>query len=134
MAHTRCMPDKQGYMHARVCTHRRARIHACTRAHNYNIYCFSMATVIRENSSITLYVNCLSCSGLYLIIFKIIFSSKYRTLRFFFLFRYLQVNLYVLIFGVNKNCNCHRRIGSSGNVWKLQTVLRCCPVRIFIRA
>ena len=38
MAHTRCMLDKQGYMHIRVRTHRPGS----------NTYCFSTSTMIRE--------------------------------------------------------------------------------------
>jgi hypothetical protein len=56
MVHTRCMLDKQGYMHARACTCPRARAHARvhSRAHTStqlcNIYCFSTATMIRERA------------------------------------------------------------------------------------
>ena len=45
MAHTCCMLDKQGYMHARARTHRQI----C------NTYCFSTATMIRERSSVSRY-------------------------------------------------------------------------------
>jgi hypothetical protein len=44
MAHTRCMLDKQGYMHARTCVRARAR----TLTQVCNIYCFSTATMIHE--------------------------------------------------------------------------------------
>ena len=43
MAPTRCMLDKQGYMHAR--THRQI----C------NTYCFSTATITRERASLLRY-------------------------------------------------------------------------------
>jgi hypothetical protein len=57
MAHTRCMLDKQGYMHTRACTRPRVRvsIHACTHWQICNTYCFSTATVIRERALVLRY-------------------------------------------------------------------------------
>ena len=51
MAHTRCMLDKEGYMHARSCT--RPRVRARARKHKYIIFI-----------DFTLYVHCLSCLNL----------------------------------------------------------------------
>jgi hypothetical protein len=55
MAHTRCILDKQGYMNARTCIRPRTWAHACARKQICNIYWFSMATMIREGSSILRY-------------------------------------------------------------------------------
>ena len=62
MAHTRCMLDKQGYMHARAYTRPRARPHARARAHTHthtqmsNIYCFSTATITGERNAPQCYI------------------------------------------------------------------------------
>jgi hypothetical protein len=53
MAHTRCMMDKQGYVHACSCTRPRARPHA----EIYNTAFFRQRSLTRL--SVTLYVNCL---------------------------------------------------------------------------
>jgi hypothetical protein len=62
MAHTRCMLDKQSYMHARVCTRLRAHTHTQT---NTYTYCFSVASMIRERASMVRYtyeyIACLVC-------------------------------------------------------------------------
>ena len=67
MAHTSCMLDKQGYMHARACTrpragerkrtltHTRARAHTHTHTQICNIYCFFTATMLRERASMLRY-------------------------------------------------------------------------------
>jgi hypothetical protein len=61
MAHTSCMLDKQGYMHACNYTRPCTRAHVRTPARVYpricNTYCFSIATYL----NVTLYVHCLSC-------------------------------------------------------------------------
>ena len=51
MARTRCMLDKQGYMHARASTPTRTHTHVC------NIYCFSTATMFRERPSLLRYTH-----------------------------------------------------------------------------
>jgi hypothetical protein len=59
IAHTRCMLDKQGYMHVRACTRPRARVPTCTHLRTYrpirNTYCFSTPTMIRESTSLLRY-------------------------------------------------------------------------------
>ena len=59
MAHTRCMLDKQGYLHSRACTRPRPRAWTPTRARTcrqiYNTYCFSTTTMIRERTSLLRY-------------------------------------------------------------------------------
>jgi hypothetical protein len=53
--------DKQGYMHARVCTLPRARAHArAQHTQIYNIYCFFTVTMICERASmLRTYIVCL---------------------------------------------------------------------------
>ena len=55
MAHTTCMLDKQGYIHASECTYLRAQARIHTQAHThteiYNTYGFSLATIIHKSSS-----------------------------------------------------------------------------------
>ena len=61
MAHMRCILDKQGYIHARVCaspsTRTPTRTHARARTHRQicNSYCFVTATMIRERASMLRY-------------------------------------------------------------------------------
>jgi hypothetical protein len=62
MAHTRCMQDKQSYMHLRAFTRQRARVPTHTRTHARthrpirNTYCSSTATMIRERALILSYM------------------------------------------------------------------------------
>ena len=61
MGHNNCMLDKPGYMHTRAFTRPRARAHVRTSLSTLpptqirNIYCFSMATIIRERASLLRY-------------------------------------------------------------------------------
>ena len=57
MAHARCMLDKQGYMHVRVCSRPHARLPTRTHGPVINTYCFSTATMIRERASVLRYTN-----------------------------------------------------------------------------
>ena len=65
--HTRCMMDKQGYMHARACTRPRARAQLCTCAHAHTrtnmqyLLLFHGNNDSRTRLSVTLYVHCLCC-------------------------------------------------------------------------
>jgi hypothetical protein len=62
MAHTRCMLDKQDYIHVRACTRPRAHTHAQT-------YCFSTATMVSPmHLSVTSYVHCLPCFSFFLLL------------------------------------------------------------------
>jgi hypothetical protein len=57
IAHTRCMLNKQGYMHAhtRVRAHARKRARIHTHTHEYVIFTFSTAKMIREIVSMLRY-------------------------------------------------------------------------------
>jgi hypothetical protein len=59
MAHTSCMLDKQGYIHARACTRPRARANVRKHARTYtqicDTYCFYTETVIRGRASVLRY-------------------------------------------------------------------------------
>ena len=61
MAHTRCMLDKQGYMHVRACTRPGARVptrtHARTQRPIRNTYCSSTVTMIRERAYMLRYTD-----------------------------------------------------------------------------
>jgi hypothetical protein len=48
MAHTSCMLDKQGYMHARICTRPRARTHTCPHAHTHKLRNISNGNVTQR--------------------------------------------------------------------------------------
>ena len=57
MAHTFCMLDKQGYMHAGAHAHAPGNMHELAHARTQicNTYCFSTATMIRERASMLRY-------------------------------------------------------------------------------
>ena len=76
MAHTSCMLDKQGYMHARSCDLAHARTRAQTHIQICNIYCFSMAKIIRERASMLSYT--------YIVLFRILHVTQHSAQSIFF--------------------------------------------------
>ena len=87
MAHTSCMLDNQGYMHARVCTWTRARAHthAQTLRQKYVIFiAFPRQQWSRTRLSITFYVHWLSCCFLCLLYMwsEVVFVWKYAFTSF----------------------------------------------------
>jgi hypothetical protein len=59
MVHMSCMLDKQGYMHTHAYTHPHTQVYARVHTHMHtqisNIYCFSIAAIICECTTVFLY-------------------------------------------------------------------------------
>ena len=77
------MLDKQGYMHAHVCTRPRvsARTHARAHTHKYIIFiAFPRQQWFENAPQYSLYIHCLSCSLYYIVLHMVANTTKYSLL------------------------------------------------------